>query len=226
VGPPSGLHLTSLFSRGDAFTSLIESAGNSAWPKKPAYRVLRRFRRLRLQNGNQTNEKRYGISRVGSTAIFRAHAEAVDDKAAGNHGYAAANQVAASLIRLEKLAEAIFSKAAKGNLVAVRLAIEIEKRRAQLIELDERGRQAASESGRLEEEFRPRQEPDSDLRGSSAEDPGWRARHFIADPENQVNWEHSQVLNCAFVVQSANPKPMGQVIASRCGPRGSDVFDF
>jgi hypothetical protein len=130
-----------------------------------------------LTEGKSGDEKRYAISRVRSTPIIGEHAEAIDDKSPENHGDTTAKQLEASLARLEKLSQVMFSKALKGDLVAVGLAVEIEKSRAQLLEFDARERRAASESGRLEEEEpRPRQGSDSDLRGSSAEEPGRRER--------------------------------------------------
>ena len=83
---------------------------------------------------------------IGSLAPLRREAENNGDQEADG---STADHLAASLARLEKLSQSIFPKAVKGDLAVVTLALEIEKSRAQLIELDLRKRQADSEHERV-----------------------------------------------------------------------------
>jgi len=126
------------------------------------------------------NEGRHAIGHVDRIVPSLGNAEAIGDKTAEDHGDSTANQLAAPLGRLEKISQAIFPRAVKGDLVAVGLAVEIEKSRAQLLELDLRKRQADSESKRVEEDFSAASGIHSDLRSASSEDPGRRERATLS----------------------------------------------
>ena len=95
-------------------------------------------------------------------------------------GEAGVDQLTLSLAKLEKLSEAIFPKAAKGDLEAVNLAVMIEKRRAELLGLDARDRQARLQKTHAEKEIQPRQDQNSELKNSSDEDPGRRERSSVS----------------------------------------------
>jgi hypothetical protein len=93
---------------------------------------------------------------------------------------ASGDQLSLSLAKLERLSEAIFPKAVKGDLEAVNLAVTIEKRRAELLGLDARDRRASLQSTQVEKEVEPHQEQNLEPKNGPDEDSSRRERFVVS----------------------------------------------
>jgi hypothetical protein len=130
-----------------------------------------------VADGKSADEERFAVGHIEPVMPLRTEVQANGEKAADG---ITVDHLAASLARLEKLSQAIFPKAVKGDLAAVGLAVEIEKSRAQLLELDLRKRQSDSEHERVAQDLSAVPGIYSDSRSASSEDHSRRERATLS----------------------------------------------